>query len=142
MFGLREAGVWGATVFLAGGVAYFIWRYASSSAEKKYKSRPEACAKKDREEKKRQGEEEERTEEKVVTVAAAPVVAATPEKASEVKRKLNRTHLPKYLSSVCGVHVLTTHASRLNAEQFVFTYWPSPEFKLYLNQPNPFVGMV
>lgn len=99
MFGVREAGVWGATVFLAGGVAYFIWRYASS-AEKK--SRPETCAKKDQEEKERLGEEEERTEEKVVVVAATPVVAAIPEKASEVKCRLNRTHLPKYLSPVCA----------------------------------------
>lgn len=109
MFGLREAGVWGATVFLAGGVAYFIWRYASSSAEKKHKSRPEIYGRKDREERERRGKEEERTEETVVAVAAAPVVAATPEKASEVKRKLDRTHL----NTLFPLYVLTGKRGRL-----------------------------
>ena len=35
MFGLREAGVLGASVALAGGVAYLIWNLASSSRQKK-----------------------------------------------------------------------------------------------------------
>lgn len=40
MFGLREAGVLGASVVVAGGVAYLIWNYASSSGEKKPETRP------------------------------------------------------------------------------------------------------
>lgn len=35
MFGLRRAGVLGASVALAGGVAYVFWNYSSFSGEKK-----------------------------------------------------------------------------------------------------------
>lgn len=84
MFGRREAGVLGATVVLAGGVAYLIWNYASSSAEKKPETRPEKDGKSAREE--GEGKEEETKEEPVVVIAAAaPVVGATAQKAPEVK---------------------------------------------------------
>lgn len=84
MFGRREAGVLGATVVLAGGVAYLIWNYVSSSGEKKPETRPEKDGKSAREE--GEGKEEERKEEQVVVVAAAaPVVGATAQKAPEVK---------------------------------------------------------
>lgn len=86
MFGRREAGVLGATVVLAGGVAYLIWNYASSSGEKKPETRPEKDGKSAREEGEGEGKEEERKEEPVVVVAAAaPVVGATAQKAPEVK---------------------------------------------------------
>lgn len=80
MFGLREAGVLGASVALAGGVAYLIWNYASSSGEKKPEARPTQDGKSAREEEEK-GEEAEQT----VVVAAAPVVAAEAQKASESK---------------------------------------------------------
>lgn len=35
MFGLREAGVIGASVAVAGGVAYLIWSYVSDSGRQK-----------------------------------------------------------------------------------------------------------
>uniref|UniRef100_A0A1A8F9G8 ADP-ribosylation factor-like 9 n=1 Tax=Nothobranchius korthausae TaxID=1143690 RepID=A0A1A8F9G8_9TELE len=41
MFGLREAGVIGASVALAGGIAYVIWNRVSSPRQKKLDSRPE-----------------------------------------------------------------------------------------------------
>ncbi|XP_029297091.1 LOW QUALITY PROTEIN: ADP-ribosylation factor-like protein 9 [Cottoperca gobio] len=63
MFGLREAGVLGASVALAGGVAYLVWNYASSSGEKKPETRPEKDGK--------SGEEERREEEAEQTVVAA-----------------------------------------------------------------------
>lgn len=40
MFGLREAGVLVASAALAGGVAYLIWSYASSSGQRKPEERP------------------------------------------------------------------------------------------------------
>lgn len=40
MFGLREAGVLGASAVVAGGVAYLIWNYASSSGHQKPETRP------------------------------------------------------------------------------------------------------
>ncbi|KAM7418148.1 hypothetical protein PAMA_017679 [Pampus argenteus] len=40
MFGLREAGVFCTSVALAGGVAYVIWKYASSSGKKKPETQP------------------------------------------------------------------------------------------------------
>lgn len=85
MFGRREAGVLGATVVLAGGVAYLIWNYVSSSGEKKPETRPEKDGKSAREE--GEGKEGERKEEQVVAAAAAaaPVVGATAQKAPEVK---------------------------------------------------------
>ncbi|XP_068570210.1 ADP-ribosylation factor-like protein 9 [Cebidichthys violaceus] len=88
MFGLREAGVLGASVALAGGVAYFIWNF--SSGEKKPQTRP-------RKEGKRAGEAEEEDRggeapddvfaaaEPTIAAAATPVVAAEPKKTSESK---------------------------------------------------------
>lgn len=88
MSGLRAAGVLGASVAVAGGVAYLIWSYASSSGEKKPETRPEKDGKSAREE--GDGDEEERREEApaeqtVVAAKEAPVVAAQAPKASEVK---------------------------------------------------------
>ncbi|XP_012734660.2 ADP-ribosylation factor-like protein 9 isoform X1 [Fundulus heteroclitus] len=40
MFGLREAGVVGASVVLAGGVAYLVWSYASSPTQRKLDTQP------------------------------------------------------------------------------------------------------
>lgn len=77
MFGMREAGVFGASVVLAGGVAFVIWKYASSSGKKKSERRPEQVGKSARE--KGEGKEEGRREE----AAAAPVVAAEAQKTSE-----------------------------------------------------------
>ncbi|XP_073343755.1 ADP-ribosylation factor-like protein 9 [Pagrus major] len=80
MFGLREAGVLGASVALAGGVAYLIWNYASSFGEKKRGTPPNQDGTSARE-----GKKEERREaaEQAVVVAAAPVVAAEAQKAPE-----------------------------------------------------------
>lgn len=82
MFGVREAGVLGASVALAAGVAYLIWNYASSSGEKKLGAPPSKHGTSVREdgEKRREAAAEES-----VVVAAAPVVAAAAQKASEVK---------------------------------------------------------
>lgn len=96
MLGLRGAGVIGATVIIAGGVAYLVWKYA----EKKPQSRPEKSAREEEEGKKQQEEEEERKEERVAVVGAAPPgIEVTPApKESEVK--LQPTHLPLHLKSV------------------------------------------
>lgn len=85
MSGLRAAGVLGASVALAGGLAYLIWNYASSSGEGKPETRPEKDGKTARKE--GEGDEEERKEEEqtVVAVEEAPVVAAEAPKASESK---------------------------------------------------------
>ncbi|KAK5615286.1 hypothetical protein CRENBAI_003485 [Crenichthys baileyi] len=40
MFGMMETGVLGASVVLAGGVAYLIWNYASSAKQKKLDKQP------------------------------------------------------------------------------------------------------
>lgn len=82
MFGFREVRVLCATV-LAGGVAYFLWTYASSSGKKKPKTRPKKDGKNVSE---GEGKEEEKKEEPAVVVVVSPVVGATVEKASEVKR--------------------------------------------------------
>ncbi|XP_054453460.1 LOW QUALITY PROTEIN: ADP-ribosylation factor-like protein 9 [Anoplopoma fimbria] len=74
MLGLREAGVLGASVALAGGVAYFIWNYTSSSSSsgEKTQTRPEKEAKSAAEERRRE--------------AVVPdVAAAERQKASESK---------------------------------------------------------
>ncbi|XP_023249344.1 ADP-ribosylation factor-like protein 9 isoform X1 [Seriola lalandi dorsalis] len=80
MFGLREAGVLGASVVVAGGVAYLIWNYAYSSGEKKPEPRPGQDGTSPREGgegKKEERKEEATTEQTVVAAASAPVVAAT-----------------------------------------------------------------
>uniref|UniRef100_A0A3B5A7W1 ADP ribosylation factor like GTPase 9 n=1 Tax=Stegastes partitus TaxID=144197 RepID=A0A3B5A7W1_9TELE len=66
MFGLREAGVLGASAALAGGVAYLIWNYASSSGHKKPETRPGEDVKSGGE-----GKTEERREEAEQTISAA-----------------------------------------------------------------------
>lgn len=83
MFGFREVRVLCATV-LAGGVAYFIWTYASSSGKKKPKTRQKEDGKNVSE---GEGKKEEKKEEEpAVVVVVSPVVGAPVEKASEVKR--------------------------------------------------------
>lgn len=81
MFGLREAGLLGASVVVAGGVAYLIWNYASSSGETKPESRPGQDGKSTGE----GGEAKERRKvvEESVIPAAAHVVSAAAQNASE-----------------------------------------------------------
>lgn len=67
MLSLSRAGVIGASVAVAGGVAYLIWNYASSSREEKPETRLGEDGESDREQ--REGEEEIREEE-------APVIKA------------------------------------------------------------------
>ncbi|KAM8733721.1 ADP-ribosylation factor-like protein 9 isoform 1-T1 [Acanthopagrus schlegelii] len=87
MFGVREAGVLGASVALAAGVAYLIWNYASSSGEKKREAPPSQDGTSAREEDgEGKGEERREAAEETVVVAAAPVVAAEAQKASEQPR--------------------------------------------------------
>ncbi|GLD70523.1 ADP-ribosylation factor-like protein 9 isoform X1 [Lates japonicus] len=97
MFGLREAGILGASVAVAGGVAYLIWNYASSfPGQKTPEPRPSGQdggsprrEEGEGEKKKKEEEEEERREEAtteqsvVVSAAAAPVVAAKAPQSSE-----------------------------------------------------------
>lgn len=84
MFGLKEVGVLGASVALAGGVAYLIWNYASSSGERKPETRPGEGGESGREE--GEGKEEKRREERREEAEQTVVVAAAkPQKASEVK---------------------------------------------------------
>lgn len=85
MFGMREAGVLGASVALAGGVAYLIWNYASFSGLKKPESRPgegERSVGEGGEGENKEVEEEEREETKA---EASVVVAAEAQQVSEVK---------------------------------------------------------
>ncbi|KAM6952327.1 ADP-ribosylation factor-like protein 9 isoform 3-T3 [Lycodopsis pacificus] len=73
MFGLREAGVLGASVALAGGVAYFIWNYSSSSSgEKKPQTRPRRGGKRAGEAKEEERGGEAPSEPTVVVPAAEP----------------------------------------------------------------------
>ncbi|KAK9518460.1 hypothetical protein VZT92_023766 [Zoarces viviparus] len=86
MFGLREAGVLGASVALAGGVAYFIWNYSSSSSgEKKPQTRPRRDGKRAGEPKEEERGGEAPNEPTVVVPAAEPTVAAEPKTTSESK---------------------------------------------------------
>ncbi|XP_034399497.1 ADP-ribosylation factor-like protein 9 [Cyclopterus lumpus] len=76
MFGLREAGVLGASLALAGGVAYLVWNYTSSSSTSTSSTSSSSAGKKP--------QKDVKSEQPVVVPAAAqPVVAAEPEKASE-----------------------------------------------------------
>ncbi|KAF7663571.1 hypothetical protein LDENG_00206240, partial [Lucifuga dentata] len=87
MPGLREAGFLGVSVALAGGLAYLIWTYASSSGDKKPENPPtrdpgtgrREKEKREEEEKREKEEEnvEEEAEEAVVDGTAAPVAAET-----------------------------------------------------------------
>lgn len=84
MFGLKGAGLAGATVALAGGVAYLVWVYATSSRERRAGKGPGRGGEGPR----REGERKEE-EEPLVAAAAAPVAAAAAPESSEVSR--NRT---------------------------------------------------
>nr|XP_057917001.1 ADP-ribosylation factor-like protein 9 isoform X2 [Doryrhamphus excisus] len=84
MLGLREAGVIGVSVALAGGLAYVIWNYASFSGEKKTDKTHREKAGKGVEETILEEKREEDAEETVVDAAVEPVVAAERvQKASE-----------------------------------------------------------
>ncbi|XP_053179495.1 ADP-ribosylation factor-like protein 9 [Scomber japonicus] len=76
---VKEAGVFVASVALAGGVAYVIWKLASSSVKKKKEKK--------KEEKKKEGktckEEKAIKEEEEVKAVEEPVVAAEAQKATE-----------------------------------------------------------
>ncbi|XP_034738914.1 ADP-ribosylation factor-like protein 9 [Etheostoma cragini] len=88
MLGLKEAGVLGTSVVIAGGVAYLIWNYASSSGKKKPESRPEKDCKsaREEEEKKAQARREGTTaEHTIVAAVSAPITAAQAPKASKSK---------------------------------------------------------
>lgn len=106
MLSLSRAGVLGASVAVAGGVAYLIWNYASSSREEKPETRLGEDGESDREQ--REGEEEIREEETPVikaeqqqqtqftepsTAVVEPVAAAEARNTSQVKRHVHRTHL-------------------------------------------------
>lgn len=92
MFGLKEAGLLGATAVLAGGVAYLVWLYASSSREKRSKIQPGEGGERARKEGART--EGKRGREQVEAVAAAPVAAAAAPKTSEVRRRPKSTQRP------------------------------------------------
>ncbi|XP_060903598.1 ADP-ribosylation factor-like protein 9 [Labrus mixtus] len=92
MVGLRGTGVLGVSVALAGGAAYLIWTYASSSStsgKKKTETRPRQDGPGTGEERGAAGEEtkergnEEGEEETVEVAAAAPLQAAAAPKAPE-----------------------------------------------------------
>ena len=100
MVGWREAGVLGASVAVAGGVAYLIWNYASFSGKKTPEARAggdggagggqgrEDRKEVDRERSRRRKEEEE-GEEKMKSVspvaAPPPVAAAKPTEPPQVR---------------------------------------------------------
>lgn len=83
MFGLREAGVLGASVAVAGGVAYLIWNYASFSGNTKPQPRPAGDDGRVREE----GEGEKREEAEEDEAEPSVVAAAKAQQVSEVKRE-------------------------------------------------------
>ncbi|CAJ1059172.1 ADP-ribosylation factor-like protein 9 [Xyrichtys novacula] len=93
MLALKDAGVVGVSVALAGGVAYLIWNYASSHGKKQREARPKGDGTgtqkedgKKREEKQEVIEEAvEEAEETAVVSAAASTVAAAAPKAPESK---------------------------------------------------------
>ncbi|XP_037315958.1 ADP-ribosylation factor-like protein 9 isoform X1 [Pungitius pungitius] len=74
MFDLRNAGVVGASLAVAGGVAYCVWNYASSSGEKKPRAQPKEPA---------ESAEGERREGVATEPTVAVPVAAEPGEASE-----------------------------------------------------------
>lgn len=81
MFGVGKASVLGASVVLAGGVAYLVWTYASSSRGRKPETRQQDEDGEDAEGDIRKGEKEDEQ------VVATPVVAATVQKTSEVRHE-------------------------------------------------------
>ncbi|XP_075904348.1 ADP-ribosylation factor-like protein 9 isoform X2 [Nelusetta ayraudi] len=70
MVGYRGAGVLGATVIIAGGVAYLVWRHTG----KKPKSRPETESGARREGEEAEGRREERPAERLPATPAPPVI--------------------------------------------------------------------
>ncbi|XP_041652751.1 ADP-ribosylation factor-like protein 9 [Cheilinus undulatus] len=75
MVGLRGVGILGVSVAVAGGVAYLIWNYASSSGKKEPKAQPGEdgiSIKEEDERKEEHGKEINVVEETVEVVAAAP----------------------------------------------------------------------
>lgn len=89
MFDLRAAGVLGATVALAGGVAYFVWNYFSPKETPKppEKKTAENSVESDREE----GEEDVKSEEVVLVAAVPNVAAAAPLVAATAAEELSVT---------------------------------------------------
>lgn len=85
MFGLKGAGLAGATVVLAGGVAYLVWVYATSSRQRRAEKQPGGEGERPRRKGERKAEEEQ-----LVAAAAAPVAAASAPKSSEVRRRPDR----------------------------------------------------
>ncbi|XP_056296236.1 ADP-ribosylation factor-like protein 9 isoform X2 [Pseudoliparis swirei] len=76
MLGLREAGVLGASLAVAGGVAYIVWNYTSSTSSSSSSTSSSAGKK---------PQQDVTSEQPVVVPAAAPPVVATePKKPSEV----------------------------------------------------------
>lgn len=78
MFGLREAGVLGASAVLAGGVAYLVWNCASSPKQKKLDTRPGEDNRNGREEKEEEREKTASAEESVFPVEAPKTSAVKP----------------------------------------------------------------
>lgn len=124
MFGLKEAGLLGATAVLAGGVAYLVWVYASSSREKGAKTQPGEGAERARKEGARK--EGKRDNEPVEAVAAAPVAAAAAPKTSEVRRRPKCTHRPgdagtifKVVLNLCGLFF----KNEIHVIFLIFTQW-------------------
>lgn len=78
MLGLKGAGLAGATVVLAGGVAYLVWVYATSSRGRRAGKEPGGGGEGPRREGERKGGEEQ--------LVAAPVAAAPAPQSSEVSR--------------------------------------------------------
>ncbi|KAF3694216.1 ADP-ribosylation factor-like protein 9 [Channa argus] len=87
MFGLRGAGVLGASVAVAGGVVYLLWNHASSSAEKTPEIRPGQDGTSVRDEKEVKEQQEEKEEEKREESEAEPrvVVASEASQVSECR---------------------------------------------------------
>ncbi|XP_078116175.1 ADP-ribosylation factor-like protein 9 [Sander vitreus] len=83
MIGLKEAGVLGTSVVLAGGVAYLLWNFASSSGEEKPETRPEKDGKSAREE--GEGKAQKRREEAAAEQTVVAAAAAQAQKASKSK---------------------------------------------------------
>lgn len=109
MFGLKGAGLAGATVVLAGGVAYLVWVYATSSRERRAAKQPGGGGERPR----RKGDRKEE-EEPLVAAAAAPVAAASTPESSEVRRRPTgrsvrspRTSFQKSVKSVPFIEINT-----------------------------------
>lgn len=86
MSALRTASVVGVSVALAGGVAFLIWKYASSSGKKEPETRPGkhgGRAKEDEGVKNKRKEDEVKEKDTDVVAAVAPVVAAAAPKSPE-----------------------------------------------------------